>query len=581
MGEFFYLFLTRTGFAVRLVEKMKKTGFLLLSFCLSFPFAQVPLPSAPDWMSLDRDYSTGGSFADVNGDGYLDFLISNGNDMAYDRNAVYLNNTGVLETNASWRSIDSGLFGHCYSGDVNNDGLPDFAVAYLGYFMTGELKVRLYLNSDSGLEPQPFWVAADRHSSFDCCLGDVDLDGDLDLAISAGDAYTNNYDRARIYQNNGGVFDSLPFWAATDSVPSDAIRFCDIDNDGDLDLFVGQRRKVSMYRNNDGVLETNPSWVGRQGVGWVLRLDFGDYDQDGFFDLAVASNDQLGDPNSIKVFHNDNGTLDTIATFNMQRRGTNLYSSCVAWGDVNGDGYLDLAAGGWWRPAVVYLNNAGVLETLPSWSWSPPNPQRLVCEALIWTDVDNSHLSEVVEAHNGDGRRKLFYLHRRPVQFWDSVKVNGERKGYQDFCFDPLAGWVSFAQAPDSGTGNVVFYYRYSDHPDLAVTNWDTLGGNLVFLNTTPAGISAAIPPKVYRHFRVSPNPSAGLMYLSFSRGEIEPMMAGIYAQDGRLVRKINLKGAGFVWDGRDEQGEVLPQGVYVLKADGFAPAKLIRVKAR
>jgi len=560
-----------------------KNVFLLTSLLLSLTLvsAQIPLPPSPDWTSIDNDYSTGGTFADVNGDGYLDFLISNGNDMAYDRNAVYLNNNGVLETNASWRSSDSGYFGHCYSGDINNDGHMDFAVAYLGYLMTGDLKVRAYLNNGTGLESAPCWVAADRHSSFDCCFGDFDLDGDLDLAISAGDAYTHNGDSARIYRNNSGVFDTIPSWSAEDSIPSDAIRFCDIDNDGDLDLFVGQRRKVSMYRNNAGILATAASWVARQGIGWVLRLDFGDYDQDGFMDLAVASNDQLGDPNSIKVFHNNHGVLDTIATFNMQRRGANLYSSCVAWGDVNNDGYPDLAAGGWWQPVVVYFNNAGILETIPSWSWSPPDPRSLVCEALSWTDVDNSHLSETFEGHNGDGSHKLFYLHKRPVQFLDSVKVDGERKGFSDFCFDPLAGWVSFAQAPDSGTGNVVFYYRYSSHPDLAVTNWDPDSGNYIFLNTTSVGIGTALRPKICKQLQVSPNPSAGLMSFNFSDGEVEPVMADIYAQDGRRVRQIKLRKEGSVWDGRDEKGEVLPQGVYVLKAEGFAAQKLIRLRDR
>ena len=332
----------------------------VMSFlCVLMPqhaFATIPLPDAPSWSSSDNDYSTGGAFADVNGDGWIDFLTSNGNDMSMDYNGVYMNDAGTLETVASWRSSDNGYFGHCYAGDIDNDGDMDLAVGYLGSGGSGELTARIYRNEGGTLGTTPWWKARDQHSSFDCCLGDVDNDGDLDLAISAGDAYQNEVDSVRIYRNNGGIFDTLPFWTVHNGYCSDAVRFADIDNDGGLDLFVGQvipsedRGMVSMYRNYAGTLEPTPSWVARPGVGWVLRLALGDYDGDGFLDLAAASNNQTGEPNSIKVFHNNGGTLDTIAAYTLLR--SRRYSSCVAWGDVDGDGYPELAAGGWWEPVV-------------------------------------------------------------------------------------------------------------------------------------------------------------------------------------------------------------------------------------
>ncbi|MBM3315915.1 VCBS repeat-containing protein, partial [candidate division WOR-3 bacterium] len=252
-----------------------KHAILLIVFLLAgVAGAQIPLPSSPSWSSQENDYSTGGAFADVTGDGRVDLCTSNGNDMAMNYNGVYVNRGDSLERTASWRSADNGYFGHCYSGDVDNDGDMDLAVAYLG--PSGDLRVRVYRNSGAGLEAAPYWKARDQHSSFDCCLGDVDLDGDLDLAISAGDAYSGEIDSARIYRNNGGTFDSLPFWTARDGTASDAIRFCDIDNDGDLDLFVGHRRKLTMHRNNSGVLDPGPAWVVTRNVGWVLRLEPGD-----------------------------------------------------------------------------------------------------------------------------------------------------------------------------------------------------------------------------------------------------------------------------------------------------------------
>jgi hypothetical protein len=452
--------------------------------------ATIPLPAAPSWSSSDHDYSTGGAWADVNGDGLVDLLTSNGNDMALDSNGVYLNSGGTLETVASWRSADAGYFGHCYAGDVDNDGDIDLAVAYLGAGSSGDFRARIYRNEGGTLSALPWWQSDDQHSSFDCCLGDVDMDGDLDLCISAGDAYQGEVDSVRIYRNNGGVFEPLPFWTANEGTASDAVRFADVDDDGDLDLFVGHRGKVTMFRNNAGTLDPNPAWTARRGVGWVLRLAIGDYDRDHLPDLAVACNDQLGDPNGIFVYHNDSGTLDTLPAFAMQRQGSALYGSCVAWGDFNGDMQPDLAAGGWWRPVVVYEGRPGGLDTIPAWSWSPPNRYDLVCEAVAVADARNATLVSIPEVRAGDGVRKLWQLGNLPLQSIDSVTVDGARVPVAGWCADPLAGWVSLAAAPPSGSA-VCFYYRLSVFPDLAVTNWDRGNGNHLFLNTSASGIAA------------------------------------------------------------------------------------------
>ncbi len=546
--------------------------YLILAAYIAVATGNIPLPSRPDWNSQDNDYTTGGSFAFINSDRFLDLCTSNGNDMALNRNGVYLNNNGTLEQTASWRSSDQGYFGHCYTGDIDNDGYEDLAVAYLGNAGAGELVARVYRNTGSGLASAPFWKAKDKHSSFDCCLGDVDLDGDLDLAISAGDAYQNETDSVRIYRNNAGRLDTLPFWTAKSGFPSDAVRFCDIDNDGDLDLFVGQvipaqkRGLVTMYRNDQGALNPAPAWTAQAGIGWVLRLAFGDYDQDGWLDLAVASNGQNGEPSSIKVFRNSQGTLDTLARYTMLRK--RRYSSCVAWADVNGDGYPELAAGGWWEPLVVFENRAGTLDTVPSWSWSPSIPTQLVCETVVWADIANRHLVNSAATFSGNGRQSLFTLPHRPLHRLDSILVNGRRLPSTAYCHDPLAGWFSLALAPDSGTGNVTAFYSYSSHPDLLVTNWVAAQPNYLFRNTTPVGIchpSSSFCPPV-SCLTAEPNPF---------RSHLHFLLAGassgidIYDATGRLVRFVaapanQLPPTVLMWDGCDNAGRALPAGLYV-----------------
>ena len=110
----------------------------------------------------------------------------------------------------------------------------DMAVAYLG--PSGDHQARVYRNTGGSLTTAPWWKSKDTTTFFDCCLGDVNLDGYLDLAIAAGDAYSSTSEPLKIYFNRSGVLDTLPDWQSSNRVLVDAVRFADLNNDGRLDL---------------------------------------------------------------------------------------------------------------------------------------------------------------------------------------------------------------------------------------------------------------------------------------------------------------------------------------------------------
>jgi hypothetical protein len=499
-------------------------------------FGAIPLVSSPSWSSTSNDYSTGAGFWDIDTNGCIDFCMSNGNDMALDYNAVYFNSGGALENTASWRSSDNGNYGHLYLGDINNDDLMDMAVAYLG--PSGDHRARIYKNTGGTLTTSPWWKSKDTTTFFDCCLGDVNNDGYLDLAISAGDAYGSLKQPYKIYFNQSGTLDTLPGWRSTNLVQSDAVRLADLNNDGKLDLIGDGKGFICVYYQRGDTFERLPSWVDTAGNNTMgTRLAVGDYDNDGWLDLAAVQNGQMGGTNQIRVYHNNSGTLTKPPAYRLQRRNT--YSSCVAWGDVNNDGYLDLAAGGWWEPVVVYENRAGVLDTAPGWSWRPSSSQDLVCETVVWGDLRNRYLVRANEAASGNGARKLFYLRHMPFQEFQGVEVNSVPVPRADYCFDPLTGCVSLRDAPPAGTDNVVFRYAYSEHPDLGLTNWEPSDHNYVFLNTAPTGIADRARPVRPARLRAFPTHFSGALNLEVEipRGALGSIHA--YAADGRAVGTV------------------------------------------
>jgi hypothetical protein len=445
--------------------------------------AQVPFATAPTWQSTDLSgYSTGAAWSDINKDGWLDLVVADGNDMARQRVNVYLNTgTGSLPTTPNWQSADIDYHGHLSVGDVNKDGYPDVAVSvYIGasgFNQKGNIK--LYVNRNGTLESSPSWVSRDSFYTFSCAFGDADGDGDLDLAVAGGEAYNSRAERNRIYYNENGRLDSLPGWMSSQASYSYDVGWADFDNDGRLDLvFANERAPNRIYKNYGDSIGTVPAWSSTDASQQANSLAVGDVNDDGYLDLAISDNNQLGGTGKFKIYLNNAGTLNTTPWWTSAWSG---YGSGISLADIDRDGDKDLITGGWWQPCRIYSNQAGSFSQTPQWTSTTSS----VVEAIAFGDYDNDGLDTIDIHFTSNGTRKLFYIPRAPLQCILSVRWNGDPDSVAPYCYDLENGWISFYSSPSTGVPIDIRAVASQDL-DFAVSNWDNTIGNYVFRNTLP-----------------------------------------------------------------------------------------------
>jgi len=553
-----------------------KIFFTIIQFVFfTSPFyTQVPFPQNPDWISTDiTSVSTGGAFADINRDGWLDFVVANGNDISRQHLAVYYNNgDGTFPTNPNWQSNDIDYHGQLDIGDVNSDGWPDVAVSvYIGPsgFSTPG-KVKLYVNNNGTLSSNPDWVSGDAVYTFSCTFGDADGDGDLDLAVAGGESYNHYTEQPRIYYNIGGMLESLPSWKANGPEYSYDVGWADFDNDGDLDvIFVGENYPNRIFTNNNGVITTTPTWQSTD-TSYANSLFIGDVNDDGFFDLAISDNSQLGGSGRFKIYLNNSGTMSTTPIWTSSFSG---YGSGINLADIDNDNDLDLLTGGWWQPVRIYLNNSGTFNVDPEYT----SISTSVVEAITCGDVDNDALQNIQEVFISDGSKKLFYLPRTPLQFLNSVIVGTDTLLHNEYCFDLENGWIMLANQPGAGV-EVKIETAVSWDIDMGISNWDQSKGNYVFLNTlNPVSVNSSsnFPDNYFlsQNYPNPFNPTTNIRYRLSDFGFATLKVFDLLGNEvSTLVQDEKQAGSYEV----EFSGEGLTSGIYFyqLRAENFIETK-------
>jgi hypothetical protein len=298
----------------------------------------------------DSGWCYGCAWADYNGDGFQDLFATNNNSNQNKNNFLYLNNGDGTFTRILDGPVvnDGGSSYGCTWGDFDNNGFPDLFVANYGEnnFLYANNGDSTFTKVTSGR------IVSDGGRSTGSAWADYDNDGWLDL-------YVCNRDQVNfLYHNNGnGTFTRILTGAiATDVANSSGCAWGDYDNDGWLDLVVANVGTPNCLYHNDGngtFTKDTASAIAKDtsrcnGASW------GDMDNDGDLDLFVATG-VLGMYNDLLYRNNGDGTFTKITDSPVVNTAT--WAGGGAWADFDNDGDLDLFVGGYDGHNRLYEND--------------------------------------------------------------------------------------------------------------------------------------------------------------------------------------------------------------------------------
>jgi len=195
---------------------------------------------------------------------------------------------------------------------------------------------------------EPGWTSPGQDNTQAIAVADVDRDGDLDLAIANLNA------KARILENIGGSFPGNTLWESDEILDCDGMAFGDVDGDGFPELALAlfpildenqertQGGRSVILRNIQGTYLDTPIWTQpilnapeNSTIGGTEDIEFGDVDGDGDLDLIVGNA-----YNSTRLYMNDEGAISDVPYWESDYVGR---VEDVELGDLDGDGDMELA----------------------------------------------------------------------------------------------------------------------------------------------------------------------------------------------------------------------------------------------
>lgn len=337
---------------------------------------------------------------DMNSDGKLDVVAVCFHSSSFPpyedwHDMIFYNTGSTIEPTPSWVSTEQVHTGDVQVGDLNGDTYPEIVTIHGG--VSGQ-SVRVYTGSVAGPATTASYVSATPPVwGTAAALTDIDNDGDLDLVTTnqgvAPDPYKPNF----LFRNNAGSLPTAPSWSSGDTAVQNGVATGDINNDGLDDIIVAKwvNWNSGIYFNNAGTPAPTPAWTVAHedpDKGAVVA----DFNDDGLLDIAFG-----GDPSRAYQQDGDGG-------FSQVWANTDPFSGTqdIRAVDVDADGDTDLAEIHFSTGRThIYLNEDGVLNPVPAWTYDASE----VGNALAFGDINGDGWLDLVTGYSGDISIRVFF----------------------------------------------------------------------------------------------------------------------------------------------------------------------------
>jgi hypothetical protein len=385
-----------------------------------------PTPQASllgDSLSNPAYFGSALACADLNGDSYAEVIVGEyGYPSSHPTGRVYVyasSGSGLSATRilTITGSAPDDTFGYALAnvGDVNGDGYGDFLVGAPGY---NNLQGRAYLYrggpslTDTPATVFKATVSGGAFGRFVASAGDVNGDGWDDMLVGAP-SYNSDQGRAFIYLGNGSGVSATPALTLTGEATANLFGQSggaagDVNGDGYADVVIGAERyggyqgRAYLYLGGLAGLSATPAFTltgeaTGDYFGHALAMA-GDVNGDGYADVLIGASGRNASQGRAYVYLGSQAGLEAapVLTLTGETAGEGFGGSVGGAGDVNGDGYADLAIG-----APNYNTAQGILRVYHGSAFLPTAvPQR------SFTGVETSHLGAAVATAgdvNGDG----------------------------------------------------------------------------------------------------------------------------------------------------------------------------------
>ncbi|MDP7006016.1 MAG: FG-GAP-like repeat-containing protein [Phycisphaerales bacterium] len=338
-------------------------------------------------------------------------------------------------------SAGSGLSHHPAWADIDNDGLPDIFVSQSSNSGTGNSvllhhdSVGVFTDITNG-DPTAMEGILPRGIGWQ----DINGDGFVDLlvSVSSGDDKKN---RMLINQGDGSfTWDESLF--SDEMVEGRSVGWCDYNNDNLPDVYIANgaednsdvpQRTNQLFKNlGNGEWVDVASSAGVDDVGHGRGHVWGDINNDGYLDLFVGNqkgSDTGGGHNKLYK-NNGNGTFSNITV------SAGMYASfrtrCVSMADYNNDGFLDIYVvnfGGAAPPNHLFRNNGNN-------TFTEVGEGTLIAGALAngaagsWADFDNDGWIDIYIVGGstyspGVGQNRLLRNTNQNGNHWFEIELCG------------------------------------------------------------------------------------------------------------------------------------------------------------